>query len=82
MNRQIDIINKRHTEAKKDFKNRCFLIIEALVSENIFYNDVEELKTEIYKIAHVGLGTCRIDHQNWKDEIEKMFVEFENKGLI
>ena len=79
---QMKIISKKHIEAKKDFKNRCFFLIEVLVAGDIIYNDTEKLKDNIYKIAHIGTGTCGNKHEDWIDEVEAMFVEFENNGLL
>jgi len=79
---QMNIISKKHTEAKKDFKNRCFFLIEAIVGGDIIYNDTEKLKDNIYKIAHIGAGTCENKHEDWIEEIEKMFERFENNGLL
>ena len=79
---QMDIISKKHIEAKKDFKNRCFFLIEVLVGGDINYKDEEKLKEDIYKIAHIGTGTCGNKHEDWVEEMEKMFLKFENNGLL
>lgn len=79
---RLDEIKKRGEEAKKDFKNRCLLVIETLVDMDIKYNDIEKLKEDIYKIAHIGLQTCGNKHEDWVEEMEKLFHHFENDGLI
>ena len=79
---QMNIISKKHIEAKKDFKNRCFFLIEALVSGDIIYADIEKIEEDIYKIAHIGTGTCENPHEDWVEEVEKMFLKFENNGLL
>ena len=79
---QMEVISAKHLEAKKDFKNRCFFLIEALVSGDIIYDNVEKLKADIYKIAHLGAGTCENEHEDWVDEVEEMFLKFENNGLL
>ena len=79
---RMNAIQEKHKEAKKDFKNRCFFLIEALVSGDIIYADIEKIEEDICKIAHVGAGTCENKHEDWIDEVEAMFVEFENNGLL
>ena len=79
---QMDIIRKKHSEAKKDFKNRCFFLIEALVSGDIIYADIEKIEEDICKIAHVGTGTCENPHEDWIEDVEKMFLKFEQNGLL
>jgi len=79
---QMQRIHDRHTEAKKDFKNRCFMVIETLVGGDIEYTDIEKLKTDIYEIAHIGMQTCGNEHTNWIANMEKLFKAFEDGGLI
>lgn len=77
---EIKKIQKRSKKVKKNFKNRCFLVIETLVGGDIIYNDVEKLKSDIYKIAHIGIQTC--EHKDWADDMERLFKHFEKSGLI
>ncbi|MFH2029081.1 MAG: hypothetical protein ABIJ40_00465 [Bacteroidota bacterium] len=79
---QMDVISAKHLEAKKDFKNRCFFLIEALVSGDIIYANIEKIEEDICKIAHIGTGTCENPHEDWVEEVEAMFVKFENNGLL
>ena len=79
---QMEQIQEKHKEAKKDFKNRCFFVIEALVSGDIEYSDIEKLKSDIYEIAHVGCGTCNNEHKEWVENTERLFNAFEEGGLI
>ena len=79
---QMNIISKKHTEAKEDFKNRCFFLIEALVGGDIVCDDTEKLKEDICKIAHIGTGTCENPHEDWVEEMEAMFAKFEKDGLL
>ena len=79
---KMDIIHKKHQKAKKDFKNRCFLVIETLVGGDIVNNDIEKLKSDIYEIAHIGIGVCGNEHKDWVDKTDKLFKAFEKGGLI
>lgn len=79
---QVEEIQNRHAEAKKDFKNRCFMVIETLVSGDIEYTSIEKLKTDIYEIAHVGCGTCGNKHEEWVENTEALFKSFEDGGLL
>jgi len=79
---EMQKIQDKHTEAKKDFKNRCFLVIETLVGGDIEYTDIEKLKTDIYEIAHIGAQTCGNKHTDWVANMEKLFTSFEQCGLI
>lgn len=80
--KEIKEIQDRRTEAKKDFKNRCFMVIEALVSGDIEYTSVDKLKSDIYEIAHVGCGTCGNGHEEWVKNTERLFKAFEDGGLL
>ena len=52
------------------------------MGEDIVCNDIEKLKTDIYKIAHIGLQTCENKHEDWVENMEKLFKAFEKGGLI
>ena len=78
---QMDVIHKKHEEAKRDFKNRCFFVIGTLVGRDIKYADIEKLKTDIYRKAHIGTQTCGNEHKDWVDNMEKLFKTFEEGGL-
>ena len=78
----IERIKERANEAKKDFKNRCFLVIETLVGDDMVCNDIEKLKEDVYKIAHIGVQTCENEHKDWVKETEELFIAFEKNGLI
>lgn len=80
--KRMDEIKKTHNKAKKDFKNRCLMVIETLCGEDIISNDIDKLKSDIYQIAHVALGTCANEHKDWVNETEKLFNAFEKGGLI
>ena len=75
-------ITQRATASKKDFKNRCLMVIQTLVGGDIEYEDIEQLKTDIYTIAHIALGTCENKHEDWIEETENMFKKFETMGLL
>lgn len=75
-------IHARHEESKKDFKNRCLIVIETLVGGDIEYDDIEKLKADIYEVAHVALHTCPNEHNDWKSNVERLFGAFEKDGLI
>ena len=79
---EMQKIHDKHAEAKKDFKNRCFMVIETLVGGDIEYTDIEKLKTDIYEIAHIGSQTCGNEHTDWVNNMEKLFKAFEEGGLI
>lgn len=79
---EMDIISNKHSQAKKDFKNKCFFLIETLVSGDIIYNNIEKLKEDICMIAHVGSESCGNKHEDWVEETEKMFIKFEQEGLL
>ncbi len=77
--KEMDAIRKK---AKKDFKNRCFMVIETLVGGDIVSDDIEKLKDDIYEIAHIGIGDCNNKHENWVVNTERLFKLFEKGGLI
>ena len=79
---EMDKIQAKGKEAKRDFKNRCFLVIETLVGGDIECDDLEKLKDEIYEIAHIGVGTCNNKHEDWVANMEKLFKAFEKGGLV
>ncbi len=79
---EMDIILKGDEEAKRDFKNRCFMVIGALVRGDIVNDDIEKLKNDIYEIAHIGIGTCGNKHEDWAANMEKLFKAFEKGGLL
>ena len=78
----MERIKAKSDESKKDFKNRALMVIEILVGGDIVYKDIERMKLDIYEIAHVALGTCGNEHQDWRDKVEKLFKAFEKDGLI
>ncbi len=78
---EMDEIKAKSKEAKKDFKNRCFLVIETLVGDDIVSDDIEKLKDDIYQIAHIGIGNCNV-HKDWVENTEKLFKAFKKGGLI
>ena len=79
---KVEKLQKKHQEAKKDFKNRCFMVIEVLLGGDIVYDNTETLKNDIYKIAHVGSGTCDNEHSDWIKMVEDLFKSFEQAGFI
>ena len=79
---RLKAVTQRETASKKDFKNRCLMVIQTLVGGDIVYEDIEQLKTEIYTIAHIALGTCENKHEDWIEETENMFKKFEKMGLL
>ena len=80
MQEELKEIRRKRDEAKKDFKNRALMVIETLVEGDIVYEDMEKLKSDIFRIAHSAVGTCV--HPDWDAETEKLFKEFEKAGLI
>ncbi len=74
--------SKKSKEAKKDFKNRCFMVIETLVGGDIVSDDIEKLKDDIYEIAHIGIGDCNNKHENCVVNTERLFKSFEKGGFI
>jgi len=74
-------IHKKHQIAKKDFKNRCFFVLETLAGGDIVCEDIEKLKTDVYQIAHIGTQTCGNKHEDWVANMEKLFKAFEKGGL-
>jgi hypothetical protein len=78
----MERIEAKSAELKKDFKNRALMVIETLVGEDIIWDDIDKLKSDIYKIAHAALGDCTNEHLDWRDETEKQFRAFEEAGLI
>jgi len=81
MEKDLAEIRKKHRLAKKEFKNRCFFVIETLVGGDIESNDIEKLKSDIYEIAHIGTETCGNKHEGWVENMEKLFKAFEKGGL-
>lgn len=79
---RLKAVTQRATTSKKDFKNRCLMVIQTLVSGDMVYEDIEQLKTEIYTVAHIALGTCENKHEDWIKETENMFKKFETMGLL
>ena len=79
---KINIIREKTEEAKKDFKNRCFMVIETFVGGDIVSNDIEKLKNDIYEIAHIGIGDCSNKHKDWVSNTEQLFKAFEKGGLL
>ena len=79
---RMQLIRETSAEAKKDFRNRALMVIETLVGDDLVYNDIEKLKSDIYRVAHCAITPKICEHPDWVKETEELFTTFEKEGLI
>jgi len=60
-----------------DIKMKALLVIEALAGGDFAWNDVEKMKNDIYKYAHIASGHCPNPHADWVRELNITY-EFMN----
>lgn len=78
----LDGIRSNRDEAEKDFKNRALIVIETLCGDDIIINDIEELKSKIYQIAHSAISPRSCKHNDWVNETENMFKALKKSEII
>jgi len=65
-----------------NFKDKCLIVIQTLVSGDFIKTDPIKLNDRIYRAAHVGLGDCDVDHQIWIDEVNQDYEAFKKLNMI
>ena len=79
---QLRKIRRARIKADKSFQNRALMVIETLCGDDIVIKDINQLKEDIYKIAHSAIEPKTCNHDDWIAETEKRFKRFKKLGLL
>ena len=65
---------------KPTIQEKALMCIEALSLESTGLS--EKTRNLFYKLSHVALDTCENKHQEWRQELETLYLKLKQTGLI
>ena len=73
MKNELERIRQREADAVKDPRVKALRVIDMLTCNDEFEND--KLLRGMYKVAHSASGICDNEHEDWRQETNKLYKE-------
>lgn len=73
MKDELKRMRQKEAEAVKDPKVKALRVIDMLTCNDEFEDN--KLLSTIYRVAHSASGICGNPHQDWRQEIDKLYNE-------
>ncbi len=65
-----------------EFSLKCMQIIEAIAARRSKKDKKDPVWDFIYAAAHLAQNTCSCPHDAWREEIELVYLQIVDAGLI
>ncbi len=74
MQAELDEVKRREGKASRTLKGKALCLIDMLTCNDDFSDN--ELLSLIYRIAHSAAGVCGNPHEDWQEEIHRLYRKF------